>query len=177
MLRAGPALPFAAISWRQVTALKGTVSWKTDRLHAPMLGTTWAMHRSQVQGRFSQETSTPPPPPTPWPPAKKNAILPIDFQEVVTAPAKHRRITRNFSIHCSPLTNAYNYTILICMRTTLILKDDILSRASALTGVKEKTALVHLGLEALIARASAARLAKLGGTEKKIAPIPRRRSM
>jgi len=63
------------------------------------------------------------------------------------------------------------------MRTTIILKDDILSRASALTGVKEKTALVHLGLEALIARASAARLARLGGTEKKITPIPRRRSM
>jgi len=63
------------------------------------------------------------------------------------------------------------------MRTTLILKDEILSRASALTGVKEKTALVHLGLEALIARESAARLARLGGTEKNISPIPRRRSM
>lgn len=62
------------------------------------------------------------------------------------------------------------------MRTTLIIKDDVLAKASALTGVKEKTALVHLGLEALIARASAARLAKLGGTEKKVASIPRRRS-
>ncbi|HMO51780.1 MAG TPA: type II toxin-antitoxin system VapB family antitoxin [Kiritimatiellia bacterium] len=62
------------------------------------------------------------------------------------------------------------------MRTTLIIKDDVLSKASALTGVKEKTALVHLGLEALIARASASRLARLGGTEKKASVIPRRRN-
>jgi hypothetical protein len=62
------------------------------------------------------------------------------------------------------------------MRTTLIIKDDILSKASELTGVKEKTALVHLGLEALIAKASAARLARLGGTERKLTKIPRRRS-
>ena len=64
----------------------------------------------------------------------------------------------------------------ICMRTTLILKDDVLTKASALTGVKEKTALVHMGLEALICRASAERLAKLGGTERKLMPISRRRA-
>jgi hypothetical protein len=62
------------------------------------------------------------------------------------------------------------------MRTTLIIKDEVLSKASALTGIKEKTALVHLGLEALIAKASALRLARLGGTEKKLATIPRRRT-
>lgn len=62
------------------------------------------------------------------------------------------------------------------MRTTLILKDDVLAKASALTGVKEKTALVHMGLEALISRASAERLAKLGGTERKLMPISRRRA-
>jgi len=45
-----------------------------------------------------------------------------------------------------------------------------------LTGIKEKTSLVRLGLEALIARESSKRLAKLGGTEKKLAVIPRRRS-
>ena len=61
------------------------------------------------------------------------------------------------------------------MRTTLIIKDDVLSKASELTGVKEKTALVHLGLEALIAKASAVRLARLGGAERKLATIPRRR--
>lgn len=62
------------------------------------------------------------------------------------------------------------------MRTTLNIDEDVLARASELTGVKEKTALVRMGLEALIARASAARLAALGGTERKLKPIPRRRS-
>jgi Arc/MetJ family transcription regulator len=62
------------------------------------------------------------------------------------------------------------------MRTTLIIKDDVLSKAAELTGIKEKTALVHLGLEALISKASAARLARLGGTERKLANIPRRRT-
>ena len=62
------------------------------------------------------------------------------------------------------------------MRTTLILDEEVLSRASALAGVKEKTALVHLGLEALIAKMSAARLAALGGTERKAKAPPRRRA-
>jgi Arc/MetJ family transcription regulator len=62
------------------------------------------------------------------------------------------------------------------MRTTLNIDDDILEKASRLTGIKEKTALVRLGLEALIARESSNRLAKLGGTEKDLRPIPRRRS-
>jgi len=62
------------------------------------------------------------------------------------------------------------------MRTTLNIDEAILSRASELTGVREKTALVRMGLEALIARTSADRLAALGGTEKKLKPIPRRRS-
>ena len=62
------------------------------------------------------------------------------------------------------------------MRTTLNINDEILKNASRLTGVKEKTALVRLGLEALIARESSKRLAKLGGTEKWLRAIPRRRS-
>ena len=61
------------------------------------------------------------------------------------------------------------------MRTTINIKDNLLETASQLTGIKEKTALVRLGLEALIARESAKRLAKLGGTEKKVKPIPRRK--
>jgi len=64
---------------------------------------------------------------------------------------------------------------LIHMRTTLNIDDDVLEKASRLTGIKEKTALVRLGLEALIARESSKRLAKLGGTEKDLRPIPRRR--
>jgi Arc/MetJ family transcription regulator len=61
------------------------------------------------------------------------------------------------------------------MRTTLNIDDQIIKKASQLTGIKEKTALVRRGLEALIALESSRRLAKLGGTEKKLRPIPRRR--
>lgn len=61
------------------------------------------------------------------------------------------------------------------MRTTLNIDDKILEDASRLTGIKEKTALVRLGLEALIARESSKRLARLGGTEKELTRIPRRR--
>ena len=62
------------------------------------------------------------------------------------------------------------------MRTTLVLDDDMVKKASDLTGIKEKTSLVRLGLQSLIARESSRRLACLGGTQKKIATIPRRRS-
>jgi Arc/MetJ family transcription regulator len=61
------------------------------------------------------------------------------------------------------------------MRTTLNIEDELLARAAELTGIKEKTSLVRLGLEALIARESAKRLAALGGTEQNLEMIPRRR--
>lgn len=61
------------------------------------------------------------------------------------------------------------------MRTTLNIDDHLLNRASRLTGIKEKTRLVKLGLEAIIARESSRRLAALGGTERKLSSIPRRR--
>jgi Arc/MetJ family transcription regulator len=61
------------------------------------------------------------------------------------------------------------------MRTTLNIEDALLNKAAKLTGIKEKTSLVRLGLEALIARESGKRLAKLGGAEKKLGIIPRRR--
>jgi len=54
------------------------------------------------------------------------------------------------------------------MRTTLNIEDKLIEKASELTGIKEKTTLVRLGLEALIARESARRLAELGGTEKQL---------
>jgi len=62
------------------------------------------------------------------------------------------------------------------MRTTLNIDDTLLHRAAKLTGVKEKTSLVRLGLETLIAKESAQRLAKLGGSEKQLLNVPRRRS-
>jgi hypothetical protein len=61
-------------------------------------------------------------------------------------------------------------------RTTLNIDLATLERAAALTGVREKTALVRMGLEALIAKASAARLAALGGSERRLRPVPRRRN-
>jgi Arc/MetJ family transcription regulator len=63
------------------------------------------------------------------------------------------------------------------MRTTLNIEDKLIDKASKMTGIKEKTTLVKLGLEALIAGESAKRLAKLGGTEKQLKPIPRRGSL
>lgn len=62
------------------------------------------------------------------------------------------------------------------MRTTLNIEDELLDRAMKLTGIKEKTSLVRLGLEALIARESSKRLAKSGRTEKKLGMIPRRKA-
>ncbi|QOY86119.1 type II toxin-antitoxin system VapB family antitoxin [Paludibaculum fermentans] len=62
------------------------------------------------------------------------------------------------------------------MRTTLIIDDHLLERARELTGIEEKTALVRAGLEALIAREAGRRLAALGGSQPKLASIPRRRS-
>ncbi len=54
------------------------------------------------------------------------------------------------------------------MITTLNIEDGLLERASELTGIKEKAMLVKIGLEALIAKESARRLAKLGGTERQL---------
>ena len=61
------------------------------------------------------------------------------------------------------------------MRTTLNIEDNLIEKASKITGINEKTTLVKLGLEALIARESARRLAKLGGTQKQLQEIPRRK--
>jgi Arc/MetJ family transcription regulator len=61
------------------------------------------------------------------------------------------------------------------VRTTLNLNDDLLEKARRLTGVKERTALIHEGLRALIARESARRLARLGGSEPNAKLVPRRR--
>ena len=62
------------------------------------------------------------------------------------------------------------------MRTTLNIEDNLIKKAAKLTGIKEKTSLVRLGLEALIARETSRRLAKLGGTEKDLRLAPRRRT-
>lgn len=57
----------------------------------------------------------------------------------------------------------------------MILDEALVEEARRLTGLKEKTALVHAGLEALIARESASRLADLGGTDPGFVAGRRRR--
>jgi Arc/MetJ family transcription regulator len=72
------------------------------------------------------------------------------------------------------LTYAYQIGTMMHMRTTLILDDELLEKARSLTGLSEKTAVVHAGLRALIVQRSAQRLAALGGTDTR-ARVPRRR--
>ena len=62
------------------------------------------------------------------------------------------------------------------MRTTLNIDDDLLAEAQRVSGLNEKVALVREGLRALIERESARRLAKLGGSEPQLKPVPRRQS-
>lgn len=62
------------------------------------------------------------------------------------------------------------------MRTTVTLDDDLVARATSLTGTKERGALLREALKALIERESAKRLARLGGSEPDLKPIPRRRA-
>ncbi|MEO7413956.1 MAG: type II toxin-antitoxin system VapB family antitoxin [Opitutaceae bacterium] len=62
------------------------------------------------------------------------------------------------------------------MRTTLNLDDALVAEASEYSGLKEKTALLHEGLRALIQREAAARLAALGGQDRKAAGAPRRKT-
>jgi Arc/MetJ family transcription regulator len=62
------------------------------------------------------------------------------------------------------------------MRTTVNLDTDLLAEASRLTGMTERTALLHAGLRALIERESARRLARLGGSQPDLEDVPRRRA-
>jgi Arc/MetJ family transcription regulator len=63
------------------------------------------------------------------------------------------------------------------MRTTIVLDDELLAKAQALTSLQEKSGLVKEALKALIERESARRLASLGGTEPQIEPVPRRQTL
>ena len=74
------------------------------------------------------------------------------------------------------MTNMHKMCILMHMRTTLNINEELLEKARRLSGLKEKTALGHAGLEALIAVESARRLTALGGSEKGLRPGRRRRS-
>ncbi len=62
------------------------------------------------------------------------------------------------------------------MRTSLNIDDQLLAEAQRITGLTEKAVLVREGLRALIERESARRLARLGGSEPQLEPIPRHQS-
>jgi len=62
------------------------------------------------------------------------------------------------------------------MRTTITLDDELLERAHEMTGIEERSILIHDGLRALIQREAAKRLARLGGSDPKASIAPRRRA-
>ncbi len=88
---------------------------------------------------------------------------------------QERRIDYKTTISTKDLTYMHKSCIYMHMRTTINIDEKLLEKASKLTGIKEKTALVRRGLEALISVESSKRLAKLGGAKKSLRPIPRRR--
>jgi Arc/MetJ family transcription regulator len=61
------------------------------------------------------------------------------------------------------------------MRTTVTLDDELLARAVELIGTRDRSTVLREGLKALIERESARRLAKLGGSQPRLAPVSRRR--
>jgi Arc/MetJ family transcription regulator len=61
------------------------------------------------------------------------------------------------------------------MRTTVTIDDELFTRASELTGITEKSALLRDGLETLIRVESGKRLAALGGSDNHATAAPRRR--
>jgi Arc/MetJ family transcription regulator len=60
------------------------------------------------------------------------------------------------------------------MRTTVTLDEGLISKAIKLTGPLDRSTLLNEGLKALIARESAKRLAKLGGSQPNLKATPRR---
>ena len=62
------------------------------------------------------------------------------------------------------------------MKTTVTVDRALLKRAEELTGIADGASLVSEGLRALIERECARKLARLGGSQPQLTPIPRRRS-
>lgn len=62
------------------------------------------------------------------------------------------------------------------LRTTVNLDESLVEEAMRVTGVRERTLLIHEGLKALVSRENARRLARLAGSEPQLRAVPRRRS-
>ena len=102
----------------------------------------------------------------------------IPLFEIATPRCARFAMTRGARLSTSSdvLFYAYGDYEVDDMRTTLNIDDELLAEARRLSGLNEKAALVREGLRALIERESARRLARLGGTEPQLEPVPRRRS-
>lgn len=74
------------------------------------------------------------------------------------------------------LIQMHEECIFLYVRTTLNIDEELLRKARRLSGLKRKSAIVHAGLEALVARESPRRLAALGGSEQGLPSVRRRRS-
>jgi Arc/MetJ family transcription regulator len=61
------------------------------------------------------------------------------------------------------------------MRTTVTVDDELLEEVQRLTGIKERSVLIRMGLEALVQRECSRRLARMGGSQPDLKDIPRRR--
>ena len=61
------------------------------------------------------------------------------------------------------------------MKVTVDIDDGLLGEARRLSGIESTATLVRAGLEALVARTVAMRLAALGGTQRRLRRIRRRR--
>ena len=61
------------------------------------------------------------------------------------------------------------------MRTTITLDDELLARAMEYTGVKERTTVLRMALESLVAREAGRRLARLKGSDPDAWAASRRR--
>ena len=69
----------------------------------------------------------------------------------------------------------YAYGIIVCMKKTLHIDEQLLRDAKSAASAKTDTDTVRLGLEALIRRAAYERLRALRGTDPAARDVPRRR--
>lgn len=61
------------------------------------------------------------------------------------------------------------------MKTTINLSDELISKAMKETGIKEKTTLIHMGLELILKNKAQERLANSFGTYKNLKKVQRDR--
>jgi Arc/MetJ family transcription regulator len=103
-----------------------------------------------------------------WDELKSLSIIGIQH----ASPAQSKRSRASESTSVDAILNASGR---LPMRTTITIDDDLLAKATKLTGPLDRSAMVHEGLRALIERESARRLARLGGTQRALKSAPRRR--